>query len=113
MEILLFFVCLVGFLVCFSVHFLRLSIHFSTTHLRLNCLHLFRNLVHIDRIDEKGSKEHLRGADTLLRLCLGSLCQQTTAETVERVGRAEVIVHVGKQQGGTSTVKEKRNSCIT
>ena len=76
-------------------------------------LHLPDNLLHVDRVGEEGSQEHLRGTNTLLRLLLGSLGEQTAAEAVEGVCCVEVVVHVRKQRRRASMVNASPHTHIT
>ena len=82
----------------------------SCSHL---LLHLPDNLLHVDRVGEEGSQEHLRGTNTLLRLLLGSLGEQTAAEAVEGVCGVEMVVHVRKQRRRASMVNASPHTHIT
>ena len=95
--------------------FLDLDIVFIVIIIMLHSshLHLPDNLLHVDRVGEEGSQEHLRGTNTLLRLLLGSLGEQTAAETVEGVCCVEMVVHVRKQRRRASMVNASPRTHIT
>ena len=93
-----------------DIVFIVIIIMLHSSHL---LLHLPDNLLHVDRVGEEGSQEHLRGTNTLLRLLLGSLGEQTAAEAVEGVCCVEVVVHVRKQRRRASMVNASPHTHIT
>ena len=93
-----------------DIVFIVIIIMLHSSHL---LLHLPDNLLHVDRVGEEGSQEHLRGTNTLLRLLLGSLGEQTAAEAVEGVCCVEVVVHVRKQRRRASMVNASPRTHIT
>lgn len=93
-----------------DIVFIVIIIMLHSSHL---LLHLPDNLLHVDRVGEEGSQEHLRGTNTLLRLLLGSLGEQTAAETVEGVCCVEMVVHVRKQRRRASMVNASPHTHIT
>ena len=93
-----------------DIVFIVIIIMLHSSHL---LLHLPDNLLHVDRVGEEGSQEHLRGTNTLLRLLLGSLGEQTAAEAVEGVCCVEMVVHVRKQRRRASMVNASPHTHIT
>ena len=93
-----------------DIVFIVIIIMLHSSHL---FLHLPDNLLHVDRVGEEGSQEHLRGTNTLFRLLLGSLGEQTAAEAVEGVCCVEMVVHVRKQRRRASMVNASPHTHIT